>query len=150
MSDPTIRPATSADLPAVAAIVAAAYGRWIPQIGRKPGPMLDDYAARIASGAVFALDVDQSVEGLIVLVAEPECLLLDNVAVRPEAQGRGYGRLLLEFAERWARAAGLSCIRLYTHERMAENIALYERAGYAETHRAIDQDLPRVFMTKTL
>ena len=72
------------------------------------------------------------------------------MAVVPDAQGLGYGRELLQFAERSALAAGYTSIRLYTHEAMTENIALYTRRGYMETHRAVEQGLRRVYMTKRL
>lgn len=77
-------------------------------------------------------------------------MLLDNVALRPEAQGRGYGRQLIAFAERVARDSQLECMRLYTHEMMTENIALYARLGFVETHRAEEKGLRRVYMAKDL
>ena len=77
-------------------------------------------------------------------------MLLDNVAVSPEAQGRGYGRMLLKFAEDSAAEAGYDSIRLYTNEAMVENIALYARIGFIETHRAEEKGLRRVYMTKPL
>ena len=77
-------------------------------------------------------------------------MLLDNIAVHPDARGKGLGRLLLEQAERRAREANCIAIRLYTHETMTENIALYSRIGYCETHRATEKGLARVFMTKPL
>ncbi len=145
-----VRAAAPADLPAVAAIVEAAYSHYIARIGRKPGPMLDDHGARIAAGQIFVLDADGAVRGLVVLVEQPGILLLDNLAVAPDAQGQGIGRRLLAFAEARARARGFGAIRLYTHERMTENIALYARAGYAETHRATEGGYPRVHMRKDL
>ena len=42
-----IRAATPADAPAVAEIVDQAYRHYITRIGKPPGPMLDDYAARV-------------------------------------------------------------------------------------------------------
>ena len=145
-----IRLATPADLPAVEALVVAAYGHYVARIGRKPGPMLDDYAASIAQKRVHVLEVDGSIEGLVVLIAEGSTMLLDNVAVAPRVKGRGYGRTLLEFAERSALAAGCTSMRLYTHELMTENQALYTRIGFVETHRAEEIGLRRVFMSKTL
>ena len=41
-------------------------------------------------------------------------------------------------------------LRLYTHETMTENIALYTRLGFAETGRGHDAGYDRVFMTKRL
>jgi ribosomal protein S18 acetylase RimI-like enzyme len=77
-------------------------------------------------------------------------MLLDNVAVAPAAQGSGLGRLLLEFAEHAATKAGYHAIKLYTNEAMMENIALYSRIGYAETHRVEEKRLRRVYMRKLL
>jgi ribosomal protein S18 acetylase RimI-like enzyme len=54
------------------------------------------------------------------------------------------------FAERSARDAGYKSIRLYTHEKMTQNIALYSRIGYVETHRGEEKGLRRVYMIKAL
>ena len=146
-----IRPARPEDRAAVEAIVAAAYARYIARIGKPPGPMLDDYAARIADGAVSVFEeADGRLAGIIVLVPKPDHLLLDNVAVRPDRQGRGIGRALIAFAEAEARRAGFRELRLYTHVTMVENIALYTRLGFAETGRGREAGYDRVFMTKWL
>jgi hypothetical protein len=50
MSEPRIRAATAADVPAVAEIVDQAYRHYIARMGKPPGPMLDDYAARVSQG----------------------------------------------------------------------------------------------------
>jgi ribosomal protein S18 acetylase RimI-like enzyme len=147
---PLIRLARPADRHAVETIVAAAYGHYVQRIGRKPGPMLDDYATLIADQRVHVLDNDGEIDGIVVLIARAESLLLDNVAVRPAVQGQGLGRMLLEFAEQSARDAGLRSVTLYTNEAMTENIGLYSRIGYVETHRAEEKGLRRVYMTKLL
>jgi GNAT superfamily N-acetyltransferase len=41
-----------------------------------------------------------------VLIPETGTMLLDNVAVSPNAQGKGYGRRLIAFAEEEARRQG--------------------------------------------
>ncbi|MGH8368859.1 MAG: GNAT family N-acetyltransferase, partial [Pseudomonas sp.] len=121
-----IRPATVDDIAAIEAIVHAAYSPYIQRIGRKPGPMLDDYRQQVAAERVHVLESAGQVRGFVVLIHHDEYLLLDNLAVDPGAQGLGYGRLLLDFAERQARHGS---IRLYTNEAMIENIALYTRKG---------------------
>lgn len=112
--------------------------------------MLEDYASHIIDGHVYVLEYQQSIQGLLVLVPEEHCLLLDNVAVAPQAQGRGLGRIMLEFSERVAIDCNYSSIRLYTHELMVENIQTYLRYGYVETHRADVNGLRRVYMSKVL
>ncbi len=146
---PTIRPATPSDLTQVETIVRQAYSGYIPRIGREPGPMLDDYAALIGQAQVHVLE-DDGIVGVLVLIPEPAAMLLDNIAVAPSAQGRGYGRLLLDFAEQEARRHDFQVIRLYTHVLMTENLALYPRLGYVETHRGEEKGFQRVYMAKRL
>jgi len=145
-----IRPATVDDIAAIERIVADAYTPYVQRIGATPGPMLDDYPARVAQGGVHVLQVQDGIRAVLVLIPEADCLLLDNIAVAPDAQGKGYGRHLLRFAEDEARRRGYSCIRLYTQEKMTENIGIYRRYRYVETHRAEEIGLKRVFMKKTL
>lgn len=112
--------------------------------------MLDDYAARLAEGRVFVLEDETGIIGLTVFFPEPGGFVLDNVAISPEAQGKGHGRALIAFAEDAARKAGSPTIRLYTNEVMTWNIALYTRLGFVETHRSEEKGYRRVFMTKAL
>ena len=144
------RLATPDDLAAVEDVVRRAYSHYVARIGRPPGPMLDDYVSRIAEGRVCVAGRDGAVEGVLVLLPEADAMLLDNVAVVPEAQGCGLGRLLLRHAEWASRAAGYRAIRLYTHEAMTENLTLYARIGYAETHRAEEKGFRRIYMVKAL
>jgi hypothetical protein len=57
-----IRLAVPGDCPAVEAIVQAAYAPYVPRIGRKPGPMLDDYGARIRAKQVHVLESEGVIE----------------------------------------------------------------------------------------
>ena len=144
-----IRRARPADRAAVEAIVHAAYAIYVDRVGKPPGPMLDDYARLIADGAVSVLeDADGTIAAIVVLVPHPGHLLLDNIAVRPDRQGQGFGRQLIAFAEAEARRLGFTQLRLYTHEKMTENIALYKRLGFVGTGRGHQAGYDRVFMTK--
>lgn len=145
-----IRPATPADIAAVAAVVDAAYRPYIARIGKPPGPMGDDYAALVMAGRVWVLEQDGSVGGILVLEEVPGGVLLDNVAVRPDLHGKGYGRQLIDFAEAEARRRGHAAIRLYTHVLMTENISIYTRLGFAETGRVTEKGFDRVYMEKPL
>jgi ribosomal protein S18 acetylase RimI-like enzyme len=138
-----IRPARPDEAEAVRALVRAAYAPWVAVVGREPGPMRDDYARLIAEGKVW-----RSEEGaaICVLFEKDGTLLLDNLAVRPEAQGQGHGRRLVAFAAAEARRRGLPAVTLYTHVRMETNIALYARLGFRETHRAHEGGFDRVYM----
>jgi|SRR5579884_1405511 len=135
----------------IEAIVRAAYAMYISRIGKPPGPMLDDYGALIAAGEVSVLEMPPGeIAALIVLLPKSDHLLLDNIAVHPDRQHSGFGRRLVAFAETEARRLGYSELRLYTHQTMSENIALYTRLGFVETGRGHAAGYDRVFMTKRL
>ncbi len=141
-----IRPAVASEADVLREIVHAAYAHYVARIGKPPGPMLDDYAARIADSQPWELDDAGRIVGMLVLEERPDALLLDNIAVRPECQGSGHGRALMAFAEAEARRRGFAQVRLYTHALMTENQALYRRLGYAETGRVTEQGFDRVYM----
>ena len=145
-----IRPAVTADTQAVMAVVEAAYTHYIARIGKRPGPMDDDYAARIAAGQTWVLDRDGMIAGILVLEETADGFLLDNIAVRPEFYGQGLGRILIAFTEAEAKRRGFTAIRLYTHALMTENIALYTRLGFNETGRVTEKGFDRVYMEKPL
>jgi len=147
---PSIRPATSEDADAVSQCVTEAYSPWVPRIGRKPWPMLQDYVAVLREESVTVAEVAGRVVGVLVLSNNQEGLLIDNVAVAPAWQGCGIGKALLEHAEAEGRRMRQRTVYLYTNELMVENIALYVRFGYVEYERRQEQGFRRVFMRKAL
>ena len=145
-----VRPALDSDTPGIAACVDAAYRHYVPRIGRKPGPMLRDYAEAIRDEQVHVVEQNGRIIGALVLAVTEEGFLLEMIAVLPSAQGTGVGRRLLEFSEAEARRQGYAAIYLYTHEKMTENQALYSKIGYLEYDRRTEQGLARVYMRKEL
>lgn len=145
-----LRLAEAADLRELRDIATAAYAIYIPRIGRPPAPMTADYADAIGRGEVWVAADDDEIVGLLVLVPEPDHLLLENIAVRPQAQGGGIGARLLALAEGEAVRLGFTEIRLYTNAAMTENQAYYPRHGYVQTHRAEQHGFERVFFSKQL
>jgi N-acetylglutamate synthase-like GNAT family acetyltransferase len=144
----TTRQARRDDAGAVTGVVHAAYDHYVARIGQQPAPMGADYVALIEAGSVWVAEVAGQIVGVLVLQAYPDHLLIENVAVSPDAQGGGIGTCLIELAEREAVAAGLGEIRLYTNEAMTENLAYYPRRGFVETHRATEHGFSRVFFRK--
>ena len=128
-----IRVANTTDVSSIARIVECAYRHYIQRMGKPPGPMLDDYSARASEGVVWVIEDTTTIVGILVLLPKPDHLLLDNIAVSPSHQGRGFGRRLLEFTEAEALRQGYQEIRLYTHETMTENQRRYAAIGYKET-----------------
>ena len=155
MADPlvagfAIRRAVTADADGISGCVDRAYAHYVARIGKKPSPMLEDYAGVIARNRVFVAELDGDLAGMLVLAAAEEGFLLETIAVDPLHQGKGAGRALLELAEAEARATGHASIYLYTHEKMSENLSLYARIGYVEYDRRVKHGYGRVFMRKKL
>jgi ribosomal protein S18 acetylase RimI-like enzyme len=126
-----LRRATIADLAAVTALQRAAYDKNRAILGVEPLPLLADYAQVFAHYEVYLAERDGALDGVLILRPRADDLLIWSVATAPEAQRRGVGNLMLEFAETRARGLGLPCIRLYTGEKLTSNVAWYRRHGYA-------------------
>jgi ribosomal protein S18 acetylase RimI-like enzyme len=144
-----VRPAVAADRGTIEEIVTQAYEPWVSVVGGRPAPMDADYRELIGAGSVYVL-AGSEVHGVIVLTPEPDTLMVDNVAVRPDQQGRGIGHELLAFAEVTAQRLGLPAIRLFTHGKMTGNIRLYDTLGYVVTGREAIEGGHLVHMRKTL
>jgi GNAT superfamily N-acetyltransferase len=147
-----LRRATEADAAAVAALVEAAFARHVAAVGRRPAPMDDDHAARIAAGEQYVRDAEDGagLASSIVLVDSGDHLVVNNVAVRPDLQGRGLARDLLAFADAEARRRGFPEIRLHTNAAMADNILMYPKLGYTEAGRETRGGFHRVLFVKPL
>ena len=147
---PALRRATPADAETITELVAAAYRHYEPLLGRTPMPMLVHYADALREHEIWVLELDGRLIGVIELEPRSDHLWVENVAVAPGEQGRGFGRLLLRHAEVEANRLGLREIGLLTNERYVDNIAMYTRYGYRETHRVPHQGTDLVFFRKPL
>ncbi len=126
-----LRTATAADADAILAVVRAAYGKWVPLIGREPRPMLADYAAAAVAHRIDLVENGAGIAGLIETALRADHLWIENIAVAPQHQKQGIGRALLAHAEALARQAGRSELRLLTNAAFESNVALYLGTGYA-------------------
>lgn len=146
-----IRKAVEADEARVRACAESAYSRYIAAIGRKPAPMLADFAAQIAAGEIhIAVDDADGLQGFIVFFPKDGQMFLENVAVDPAAAGRGVGKSLIQFCEAEAVRLGFRGVHLYTNEKMTENLSIYPRLGYREVDRRSEDGFNRVFFEKRL
>jgi ribosomal protein S18 acetylase RimI-like enzyme len=129
-----LRRAGAEDAAFIRALTREAYAKWVPLIGREPLPMQADYDAAVRDHRIDLLHLDGKLAALIEMIPGEGHLLIENVAVAPDYQGRGLGRRLMAHAEQVAAAMGYGEIRLYTNQRFAENVALYLRLGYRITN----------------
>ena len=126
----TLRRAEAGDAAAVRELTRQAYAKWVPVVGREPKPMQADYDEAVLKHRIDLLHLDGTLAALIETIAEPDHLLVENVAVAPGFQKRGLGRRLMAHAEQLAASLGYREIRLYTNKLFAENVQLYLKLGY--------------------
>ena len=149
-SPASIRRATADDANRIRTIARAAYTKYVAKMGREPAPMVADFAALIVAGfAVVAEDRD-GIKGYMIGWPETDAFFIDNIAVDPAHQGLGLGRQLIEYAATEAKRLRLPAVRLYTNVAMTENLAIYARIGFAETHRASEHGFHRVYLRWSL
>ena len=153
----TIARATEEDIPAIKAMVDSAYSKYIERIGKPPAPMSADWKGLIRSPGVWVLRTTeggggQEVVGGVVLGvdAASDSVKVNNLVVSPAAQGRGYGKILMGFAEDTARAEGRPALTLFTNLMMRENLVLYPKLGFHETGRRTEDGYDRVYYRKDL
>jgi len=82
-------------------------------------------------------------------VDQQACEIL-RMRVDPEAQGRGYGRVILQALEQHARQLGFSRATLLTGPDQHPAIDLYQSAGYEHAGREDHGNLAGVRLTKSL
>ena len=144
-----IRQAGRDDLAAVSGLIDAAYSHYIPIIGRVPRPMKDDHAARISRGEHFVLEDAGRILGVITLETGcADALHIYNIALHPDAQGRGLLHRLLAFAEDRARLGALHWLTLYTNVVMTRNRAIYAHLGFVELREEESDGYRIVFMQR--
>jgi ribosomal protein S18 acetylase RimI-like enzyme len=148
MTDLTFRPATLADIPDLVVLVTSAYRGDVSKQGwTTEADMLD--GQRI-DPEVLRADIERPRSRVIVAEKRhgenPELLACVHVAeedgagylgmfsVRPDGQGGGTGKQVMQEAERYAREdLQLPAMRMTVIDIRDELIAFYERRGYRRT-----------------
>jgi ribosomal protein S18 acetylase RimI-like enzyme len=138
------RPATTADVPAIVALVESAYrgdasrAGWTTEADLLDGQRTDPAeVAQLVSDPASRIVLAESGDGLVgsvLLKDEGEAIYVGMFAVRPGVQGQGVGRALLAEAERVGRQElGRRAARMTVLVQRTELIAWYERRGYRRT-----------------
>ncbi|GAB3834375.1 GNAT family N-acetyltransferase [Hymenobacter jeollabukensis] len=144
-----LRPATPADLPAVAALANWAYRGeggpvgWTAEGHLLGGPRTDEAALRELlsqhatdhAALLLAHAATGQLIGCVFLHPQPEALYLGLLTVAPDRQGTGLGQLLLSAAEAYARQHRRPVVRMTVLEARPELLAWYARRGYRPTGR---------------
>jgi RimJ/RimL family protein N-acetyltransferase len=145
-----LRLAGPEDLAALGDLQRAAYAPNRAILDAEPLPLLFDYDTVLAHYESWLMEEDGGLAGALVLDPRPDHLLVWSLATAPAAQGRGLGKRLLDAAEARARALGLRELRLYTGEKLTQNVRWYHRHGYAIERVEELPDRRLVHMTKRI
>lgn len=95
-------------------------------------------------GEVFMLLEDGTPKGTCAMLKiAPDAFELAKMGVAPSAQGRGYGRRLMQVAIDFARRRGAARILIRSNTSLRTAIALYRRNGFAITHLGPDDEYAR-------
>jgi N-acetylglutamate synthase-like GNAT family acetyltransferase len=114
-------------------------------------PMTADYERAVTEHIIDLYEADGQLVALIEMIPKRDHLLIENIAVRSDQQGKGLGDRLLRHAEALALSLGLAETQLYTNGAFASNLAFYAKRGYQEYRRG--EMIPgstTVFMRKDL
>jgi ribosomal protein S18 acetylase RimI-like enzyme len=140
-----LRPAVTADCPAMRACIRSAYASYITSLPDLPDvdQGLEDDIKNCS--VVIAQTPDGDVIGCAVLRLTDRAQL-KNLAVSGAAQGLGIGRQLVDACVTLARDHGAATLHLTSHRAMVPTLAFYQRLGFYES----DRIGARVMMAKQL
>ncbi|WP_434812066.1 GNAT family N-acetyltransferase [Microbacterium sp. bgisy189] len=112
---------------------------------------LEQLEAELADNLGLVAERGPRIVGAIRAVAADELLLIGRIAIVPDQQGEGIGRMLLEAVEERGWSVGCREAELFTGSHSDANLRLYERLGYRKTEQ-IDQGdgTAQIFMRKHL
>ncbi|HZG55711.1 GNAT family N-acetyltransferase [Paenibacillus sp.] len=142
MSNIRVRRSVAADVPALVALNNTVWTETnSPHVAKITEA---EYAERHPVGGEWVADVDGRLAGYIVY--RPPTRMESNahvaelaIAVHPDFQGRGVGRLLVETACREAKAEGKRKLSLRVMSTNEQAIRFYEKLGFREQGRLVEE-----------
>ena len=145
MENHNIRRATGPDAVELTDCIKAAYARYSGQIEDLPD-VSGGVAEDISNNLVWVAEIGGRVLGGLIIILDDRQAKLANIAVHPDASGKGLGRQLLEVGVAECRSRNIEALNLVTHAQMPENLVIYQKLGWQENGRQGNS----VFMTRKL
>lgn len=127
-------------------LINSSFKHYLPVLGHKPTAMDTDYLPFIQNKQLFIIKNKSELIASMVVVEYEDHTLLRNVAVNPDYQKKGYGKILLNFVEAETRKRSKNSIKIYTNRLIPELIKYWSSRGFKET----SQKSNRVYMIKKL
>jgi GNAT superfamily N-acetyltransferase len=146
----TIKQAGPDEAALVRGITLRAYAKWVPVIGREPMPMTVDYEKAVLACSIDILSFDDVPVAVVVFERKEDSLYIDNLAVEPEAQGKGYGLQLLRHVEQVARNENIGRLTLLTNGAFASNVSFYQTHGFVIDRAEPFMDGTTIYMSKVV
>ncbi|MEX0348513.1 MAG: GNAT family N-acetyltransferase [Paracoccaceae bacterium] len=132
MTDIRMRTATLDDLPQMVEVITSAYALERARLSGIPD-VTEGLDLNIRDDIVELAERSDKILGVIVLVRSEQALMIANLAVSAQAQGKGVGRRLMQAAEEIALSAGCEHLTLRTHAGMSATRRFYKALGWVET-----------------
>ena len=148
-SEIRIKKASMQELDAISACAVDAYQLYVERIGKKPAPMIADFAKAITTQTVYVA-CSPHIIGFVVFFPRGDHMHIENIAIHPTAQGKGLGKRLISFVEQQAATMNIKAVELYTNEKMTENLSFYPKLGDREVKRKREDGFSRVYFRKEL
>lgn len=109
---------------------------------------LEQLEEELRDGLGWTARLDGRLVGALRARLDGELLMIGRIAIAPDTQGEGIGRMLLQTAE---TATDAREAELFTGSLSEANLRLYGRCGYRETERVPQGDgTDQVFLRKSL
>jgi predicted N-acetyltransferase YhbS len=143
-----IRAATEADVPALLAVLHAAFEEYRGRLDPPSSTHAETEASlrrKLATTHAAIAIMDGAAAGCVFHEDQPGRAYLSRLAVLPAHRGRGLGDALLRFAEERARASGRSRACLSVRLALPSRQKYYQRRGY----RLVGQTMPADDSTPT-
>jgi [ribosomal protein S18]-alanine N-acetyltransferase len=124
-----------------------------PEVIERTREAYDSFAPQ-TQAEVWIAELDGEVVGWCARDGAPN--YISDVWIRPDHQGRGIGRALVEHVSERIAAEGHATATIHSHARNAAAIRLYERCGFSIVWRGIEpsksmgMDLEKVHLQKSL
>ncbi|MEX0275885.1 MAG: GNAT family N-acetyltransferase [Ruegeria sp.] len=131
MTGISYRAASPDDTEAIQTCIARAYAAALRDIADLPD-VTSGVREDIAANTVTVAEEVKRILGVVIFGETPDAVMIFNLAVIPEAQGRGVARQLLDVAEASARGSSHSFLRLRTHKLMEDTRSIYGHLGWSE------------------